>query len=53
MTKRDLFDIMRIEKGKTSNGYAKNNVVIKNNALLGGGRYFFMVITKSKRTIIK
>jgi len=42
----------KYRKGKTSNGYAKKNVVIKNNALLGGGRYFFMEITKSNRIII-
>ena len=29
------------------------NIVIKNNALLGGGRYFFMEITKSNKIIIK
>ncbi len=33
---------MIIEKGKTSNGYAKG--LLKNNATLDGGRYFFMVI---------
>ena len=31
---------MIIEKGKTSNGYAKG--LLKNNATLDGGRYFFM-----------
>ena len=36
---------MIIEKGKTSNGYAKKNIVIKITLLaLVGWRYFFMVI---------
>ena len=45
--------IMRIEKGKTSNGYAKRKLLIKKiTLLLGGGRYFFMEITKSNKIII-
>ena len=44
---------MNIEKGKTSNGYAKKNIVIKITLLaLDGWRYFFMDITKSNRIII-
>ena len=42
---------MNIEKGKTSNGYAK--WIVKNNASFDGGRYFFMEITKSNKIIIK
>ena len=45
---------MRIEKGKTSNGYAKTKVLLKNNAnALDGWRYFFMEITISNKVIIK
>ena len=45
---------MIIEKGKTLNGYAISVLFMKNNADLWlSGRYFFMEITKSKRTIIK
>ena len=44
---------MIIEKGKTSNGYAKKNIVIKITLLaLVGWRYFFMEITKSNIIII-
>ena len=46
--------IMIIEKGKTLNGYAISVLFMKNNADLWlSGRYFFMEITKSNRTIIK
>lgn len=45
---------MIIEKGKTLNGYAISVLFMKNNADLWlSGRYFFMEITKSNRTIIK
>ena len=45
---------MIIEKGKTLNGYAISVLFMKNNAdLCLSGRYFFMEITKSNRTIIK
>ncbi len=44
---------MIIEKGKTSNGYAKKNIVIKITLLaLVGWRDFFMEITKSNIIII-
>jgi len=44
---------MIIEKGKTSNGYAQKNIVIKITLLaLVGWRYFFMEITKSNIIII-
>ena len=45
---------MKIEEGKTSNGYAKKNIVIKITLLaLVGWRYFFTEITNSNRIIIK
>jgi hypothetical protein len=44
---------MKIEKGKTSNGYAKKDIFLKITHSLAVGRYFFMEITKSKRIIIK
>ena len=47
-------DIILIEKGKTSNGYAKTNIIIKITLLaLVGWRYFFMVNAKSNKIIIK
>ena len=53
LTKQILFYIIKYGKGKTSNGYAKSGYV-KNNALLGGGRYFFMVnANESSKIIIK
>ena len=54
LTKSIYSYIIVIEKGKTSNGYAKKNKVIKITLLaLVGWRYFFMEITSSNRTIIK
>ena len=46
---------MDIEKGKTSNGYAKTLRLFRKITLMlcKGWRYFFMEITKSKRIIIK
>ena len=44
---------MKIEKGKTSNGYAKVSYFKRITPTLAGWRYFFMVITKSNRIIIK
>ena len=46
---------MIIEKGRTSNGYAKKNIVIKITLLaLVGWRYFFMVnANESNKIIIK
>ena len=45
---------MIIEKGKTLNGYAISVLFNENNADLWlSGRYFFMEITKSNRTIHK
>ena len=43
---------MKIEKGKTSNGYAITWLFIKITPLGKCGRYFFMVITKSSNRII-
>ena len=44
---------MNIEKGKTSNGYAKTKVLLKNNAIaLDGWRYFFMVMINTIKEII-
>ena len=42
---------MKIEKGKTSNGYAES-VRLNNPNFWSSGGYFFMEITKSKRIII-
>ena len=54
LTKSCFGYIMIIEKGKTLNGYAISVLFMKNNADLWlSGRYFFMEITKSNRTIIK
>ncbi len=54
LTKRKNLYIMKIEKGKTSNGYAKTMDYLRNNAkALVGWRYFFMEITKSNKIIIK
>ncbi len=46
--------IIKIEKGKTSNGYAKTLKLFRKITLMlcKGWRYFFMEITKSKRIII-
>ena len=41
---------MIIEKGKTSNGYAKE-IIIYNNASFDGGRYFFVIIIKTINVI--
>lgn len=43
---------MTIEKGKTSNGYAKKRLFIENNASFGRGRYFFMVMISTISVII-
>ena len=44
---------MNIEKVKTSNGYAKTKVLLKNNAIaLDGWRYFFMVMINTIKVIM-
>ncbi len=43
---------MVIEKARPQ-AVMPNKYRLKNNALLGGGRYFFMEITKSNKIIIK
>ena len=50
LTNKQKSYIIHIEKGKTSNGYAKS-VLFKNNATFDGGRYFFMVNAKISNKI--
>ena len=46
-----IYNVYR--KGKTSNGYAKTKVSLKNNAIaLDGWRYFFMVMINTINVII-
>ena len=54
MTHKILSDIIKIEKGKTSNGYADNVLfLVKNNATIGNGwRYFFMANIIANNNII-
>ena len=52
LTNPKKHNIIKIQKGKTLNGYAKV-YCFKNNALLGGGRYFFMDIINNNKSIIK
>ena len=53
LTKTDFRCTITIEKGKTSNGYAKTKVLLKNNAIaLDGWRYFFMVMINTIKVIM-
>ena len=54
MTNHIEWFIITIEKGKTSNGYAKYSLLVKKitHFALVGWRYFFMEITKSNKIII-
>jgi len=45
--------IMNIEKGKTSNGYAKVGYYCKNNRTLAGGGYFTFIVNVIKNTIVR
>ena len=51
MTKTEFRCIISIEKGKTSNGYAKNLLIDSPN-LVGGG-YLTFFVSAIKNTIVK
>ena len=51
LTKHNFKYIINIEKGKTSNGYAKNE--LKDSPNLVGGGYLTFFVSAIKNTIVK